>query len=655
MVIDAFAEGPALDPQEEGAALRPGEPQGLEGPVPLGLAPVRALHEDLLRDAGGPEATMRLAEQLVRGEERRDVPGYRRRDAADLPRDRVVHLLAPFHEKGRDVGRHEEQPVLPRERRRVRPQHSAAGCDPEEVRVHFRGEEGPGHQDARVDPVEHGPAEDARVQKPKGELPIRPGNDEPQDALVLIPPSHEEFRDLGKVGGDTAPDRVLPREGQALHERRVAAGLAPLPAEARLDDIQEFVLAGDPLRAQRGEESLHGFGDPDELVGHLPVDRPCLLRGLQQVHDREVADEMGADPVREVVRLVDDEDEILEGTSEPREESLADLAEHVVVVADDQPRFRRRVHGDPMRAHAARAARPDELLHVQGPLEDRGDDGGIVPREEPARPRLHLEVAEFLEGATVGWRPFLEAHGMLRDQVDRRDPRTLGFDPADGLDRDPMVTLPRRQEEDELLRGQGVVEGRDERHRGLPDPRRRVGEEMLPLGQGPPCVLEEIRLTITNPIEGPRHRAGRRTDIGPEFYAFHEGLEGPVSSRRRDMKRFPGEGRNYSGCWRSGIIEKERLSGREMVFPHGPPVFRLRVRISSRGLPTVQHDPAGGSGRLPDVRKGLRWMGGDLRCVRWIHRRGARRTERPGGREDAVVGPRDLRVEGEGTRREGLP
>src|SRR5207247_875811 len=97
MVIDAFAEGPALDPQEEGAALRPGEPQGLEGPVSLGLAPVRALYEDHLRDAGGPEATVRLAEQLVRGEERRDVPGYRRRDAANLPRDRVVHLLAPLH------------------------------------------------------------------------------------------------------------------------------------------------------------------------------------------------------------------------------------------------------------------------------------------------------------------------------------------------------------------------------------------------------------------------------------------------------------------------------------------------------------------------------------------------------------------------------
>src|SRR5437899_9615115 len=293
---------------------------------------------------------------------------------------------------------------------------------------------------------------------------------------------------------------------------------------------------------------------------------------------------MGGDPVREVVRLVDDEDEILEGTAEPRKESLADLAEHVVVVADDQPRFRRRVHGDPIRTHAARAARPDELLHVQGPLKDRGDDGGIVSREEPARPRLHLEVAEFLEGAAVRWRPFLEAHGMLRDQVDRWDPRTLGFDPADGLDRDSMVALPRRQEEDELIRGQGIVEGRDERHRGLPDPRRRVGEQMLPVGQGPPCVLEEIRLTITNPIEGPRHRAGRRTDVGPELHAFHEGLEGPVSSRRRDMKRFSGEGRNYAGWWRTGLSEKERLSGHETVFHYGMSAVRLGARIPQRRL-----------------------------------------------------------------------
>src|SRR5437773_8734549 len=102
---------------------------------------------------------------------------------------------------------------------------------------------------------------------------------------------------------------------------------------------------------------------------------------------------------------------------------------------------------------------------------------------------------------------------------------------------------------------------------------------MLPGGQGLPCVLEEIGLTMTSPIEGPRHRAGRRTDIGPEFYAFHEGLEGPVSSRRRDMKRFPGEGRNYSGCWRSGIIEKERLSGHPMVHRRGPSLLRVRIRI----------------------------------------------------------------------------
>src|SRR5439155_808251 len=218
----------------------------------------------------------------------------------------------------------------------------------------------------------------------------------------------------------------------------------------------------------------------------------------------------------------------------------------------------------------------------------------------------------------VGWRPLLEAHRMLRDQVDCRDPRTLGFDPADGLDRDPMVTLPRRQEEDELPRGQGVVEGRDERHRGLPDPRRRVGEEMLAVRQGPPCVLEEIRLTVADPIEGPWHRTGRRTDNGPEFHAFHEGLEGPVSSRRRDMKRFPGEGRNYSGCWRSGIIEKERLSGREIVFPHGPPAVRLGVHhaIARRALLldlVTRKEPHATGARCPMC--GAAWLARATRCA----------------------------------------
>src|SRR5256886_10824329 len=122
VVVDALTERPALDPEEEGStAIRPGEPQRLEGPVPLGFAPLRALHEDLFRDVRRPKAPMRLSKQFVRREECREVPGHRGRDAADLPSDRVVHLLAPFHEQGRYMGRYQKQSVLPRKWRGVGP------------------------------------------------------------------------------------------------------------------------------------------------------------------------------------------------------------------------------------------------------------------------------------------------------------------------------------------------------------------------------------------------------------------------------------------------------------------------------------------------------------------------------------------------------
>ena len=530
MVVDALTERPALDPEEEGStAIRPGEPQRLEGPIPLGFAPLRALHEDLFRDARRPKAPMRLSKQFVRREECREVPGHRGRNAADLPSDRVVHLLAPFHEQGRYMGRYQKQSVLPRKWRRIGPQDPSAGRDSEQVGVHLRGEKSPGHQDARMDAVEDRSAEDARVEKPERELPVRARDDESQNAFVLVPPSDEEVGDLGEMGGDSAPDGIFARKREAFDERGVAARLAPLPLESRLDHVQKLVLAGDPLGGQRGEESFHRFRDAKEFMGHLPIDRPRFLRSLQQVHHGKVPDQMGADPVRKIVRLVDDEDQIVKRSSEPREESLADLAEHVIVVADDQSRFRGRVHRDSVRAHPTRAARPNELLHVQGPLEDRRDDRGVVPREERTRPRLHLEVTEFLERPAMGRRPLLEAHRVLRDQVDRRDPRPLCFDPPDRFDRDPMVALTRREEEDELVLDQCVVEGRHKRHRGLPDAGRRMGEQMHALRHGPPCIQEEVRLAVTDPIEGPRHRTGRQTDVGPEFHAFHEGLEGPVS------------------------------------------------------------------------------------------------------------------------------
>src|SRR2546428_266551 len=166
--------------------------------------------------------------------------------------------------------------------------------------------------------------------------------------------------------------------------------------------------------------------------------------------------QVSPDPVREVVGLVDDQHEVVQGAAEPRQEALENLAEQIIVVAHDQIRPRGGIHRDLVRADATRAARPDELLHVERALEDRGDDRGVVPGEERARPRLDLVIAELVERAAVRGGALLETHRLLRDQVDRHDPRSPRLDPADGLDRDAMLALPRRQEQYELVRTERV-------------------------------------------------------------------------------------------------------------------------------------------------------------------------------------------------------
>src|SRR5206468_10411103 len=194
-----------------------------------------------------------------------------------------------------------------------------------------------------------------------------------------------------------------------------------------------------------------------------------------------------------------------------------------------------------MGADATGAARPDELLDVQRALEDRGDHRGVVPGEEAAGPRLHAEVAELLERPAMGRRGLLQAHRMLRDQIDRRDAEAPRLDPSDRLDRDPMVALAGGQKEDELVGGESVVERGHERDGGLPEAGRRVREQMLALGQTPAGVDEEIRLPVSDPVEGPRHAGGRRTEGRQRFATLHEDHETTSPSGAEDMKDFPRE------------------------------------------------------------------------------------------------------------------
>src|SRR5437899_2622907 len=225
--------------------------------------------------------------------------------------------------------------------------------------------------------------------------------------------------------------------------------------------------------------------------------------------------------------------------AETRQGSAEDIADLVVVVAHAELRPRGCVHRDLVRADTARAARADELLDVQGPLEDCGDHRGIVAREVRARPRLHLQVAELVERTPEGRRVLLEAHRLFRDQVHRRDSGSLRLDSPHGLDRDPVMALSRREEEDELVRAERDLQGCDERDRGLADSRRRVGEQVSSVRERPTRVREEVRLARTDPLERPRDQEGWRSDgcRGLER-VDHRPPQSDCCRRRQGMKDF---------------------------------------------------------------------------------------------------------------------
>src|SRR5207245_5294097 len=138
----------------------------------------------------------------------------------------------------------------------------------------------------------------------------------------------------------------------------------------------------------------------------------------------------------------------------------------------------------------------------------------VVPHEEGARPRLDLVIAELVERAAIGRGALLEAHRLLRDQVDRRDPRPPRLNPTDRLDRDAMLTLPRRQEQDELVRAEGELERRHEGHGRLANPGRGVSEQVSTVLDCATGIGEEVRLTLANPIEWPGDPDGARAHGG---------------------------------------------------------------------------------------------------------------------------------------------
>ena len=214
------------------------------------------------------------------------------------------------------------------------------------------------------------------------------------------------------------------------------------------------------------------------MASGLGVDGPRLLRPADQHRGIEVAGEVAPDPVREVVGLIHDEDDLLEGTLDPREDLLSDPAEDIVVVAHDDIGPPCRLHRGLVRARAACPRGLHELPHVEDLLRGelhRGVRGAVEPA---ARPRAHLGLAELAEGVRPRRGPVVQAHRVLRDDVDRDDPDPAGPHPTQRLHRDPVLALLRGQEEDELPHAAGELGCGREGDRGLPRPRGRVGKEM---------------------------------------------------------------------------------------------------------------------------------------------------------------------------------
>src|SRR2546428_6396123 len=173
-----------------------------------------------------------------------------------------------------------------------------------------------------MDLAEHTLAQDARVHQTERELAVRAREDEAEDPLVPVPPLGQELRDGWERRRHAASYRVLSRERDHLDEVRVPEGSAAAFPQAVLHEVEELVLPRDPFGSQDEEVAFHGLRHGAELVGHLAVNRPGFLRGLQEILYGEVPTEMGADSIREVVGLVHDQDEIGVPAAETGAESL---------------------------------------------------------------------------------------------------------------------------------------------------------------------------------------------------------------------------------------------------------------------------------------------------------------------------------------------
>ena len=115
-----------------------------------------------------------------------------------------------------------------------------------------------------------------------------------------------------------------------------------------------------------------------------------------------------------------------------------------------------------------------------------------------------MGLAELPERVRGPGRPVVQAHRLLRDDVDADHAEPAGSHPAERVHRDPVLALLRREEQDELALAPRVLDRCGEGDRGLPRARGGVGEEVLPLPDRTDGVREERALPVPNRLEGER-------------------------------------------------------------------------------------------------------------------------------------------------------
>jgi hypothetical protein len=197
------------------------------------------------------------------------------------------------------------------------------------------------------------------------------------------------------------------------------------------------------------------------------------------------------------VRLIDDEDYVLEPSFDFLQHLVLHHVEDVVVVAHDHVDVRNRLQRGLVRADAEPLARALQLADMHDSVQDELASSLAVSFVVRARFGLDAHEAERREGIAWQRRLALGAHRLLRDYVHRADFLAGCFSNLpQRVDDHRVLALLRCEEQELLLPLHGVIKEDRQRRDRLPDSSRRLGDHHLPVLGGGAHVLHELALAV---------------------------------------------------------------------------------------------------------------------------------------------------------------